>query len=176
MEEMKKQAEELIQQAYNRGRKDGYEDWKNSVFNDVTIDTESFIKQGHDEAWEAVRKISKTESYKLNDIFGEGWFLDIFNKFSASEVIEKLHKYEKKQEEDKIKVGDEVVLTDDSPYGNTNRRAVIIINDDDKKFPYYIMLANGDTDWIEKDEIDRKTGRTFPEIVEVLKKLKEDKE
>lgn len=203
-EGMKRQAEELIQQAYNRGfgdgyekhdqelieqaynrgfeegykkgRKDGFEDWKD----DITIDAKSYIERGRDEAWEAARKLVGTGYKECNEIFCNGTSTietndDIFARYTASEAIEKLNKFmEALKKQDEIKVGDEVILTEDSPNGeNTNRRAVILINDGDKKFPYYVMLGNGDTEWMEKDEIDHKTGRNFPEIVEVLKKLKE---
>lgn len=87
MEGMKKQAQELIEQAYKRGFKDG---------------RRNGIEEGRYEAWEALKKISEMEGYKLYDIFKE---------FSASEVVEKLRAYEKRMEQEenkKIKVGDEI--------------------------------------------------------------------
>lgn len=81
-------------------------------------------------------------------------------------------KVEKKEEEDnEIRVGDEVILNAKSSYGQ-NKKAVIISLDDDS-YPYHVMIGDGSTEWIRRDVIDRKTGRNFSQIVEVLKKLRE---
>ena len=112
-EGMKKQAQELIEFAYQRGVKAGHEEMQNQMHEHWERKQKELIEQGRNEAWSAAKKISETESYKLYDIFEEGWFFNIFNKFSASEVIEKLraHEEQKKQEEDfEIHVGDEVLM------------------------------------------------------------------
>lgn len=187
MEEMKKQAEELIQQAYNRGykvgkeegRKDGYEDWKNSVFNDVTIDAKSFIEQGRDEAWEAVKKLYLSEDFGglpvdvVRKIFGIEceWLSDIFKKYSASEVIDKLRKYEEqtKEEDEKnneFKVGDVVKLNDHSAVitwcDGDHWNGICVQGTDSSQVGMTYCHIKYD-DWT-------KTGETIPEIVKMLKK------
>ena len=79
--------------------------------------------------------------------------------YSASECIEKIRQYE--QEKEKIHIGDEVI----SPDGEG---VVTEISDRIVR----IMYSNG-SGYIIKPEELTKTGRHFPEIAEVLAKMKE---
>ncbi len=173
-EGMKKQAQELIEQAYQRGFKAGQE----KAF---VVDSNKFKEQGRDEAWEAAKKIylpikdGGLFEEEIQKIFGVELFTTILKEFSVSEVIEKLRAYEEqeKQEEDKeIHVGDEVILNAKSSFGANTKAIVIAI--DKATYPYRIMDKDSDTDWVGRDEIDHKTGRHFPEIAEVMKKMMED--
>ena len=159
MEEIMKQAQELIQQVYKCGFKDGRKDG---------------IEEGRNETLEAVKKIYLSVDYgglsddELYDIFREGCLFDIFNKFSASEVIARIKDYDekKKQEENKIKVGDVVKLNDHSAvvtYCDSDHWSGICIqgiDDSEVGMTYHAMQYYGWT----------KTGETIPEIVKVLKK------
>lgn len=170
-EGMKKQAQFLIDQAYQKGYKTGTEDADVTMFSQKS----KLIEQGRNEAWEAMRTIVGLG--EPLDVCGAAGFRNFVCGVSASEAIEKLHKYEekKKQEENEIHVGDEVVINENAISSfKPNTKAIVIMIDGCSDYSYNVIIANGDTDWVGKDEI-RKTGRTFPEIVEVLKKLKEDK-
>lgn len=175
-----KQAQELIEQAYQRGykvgREAGYEDWKNSAFNDVTIDAESFIEQGRNETWKAVKKIYLSiddgglPSDEVKKIFGMDYCYDIMTKFSASEAIAKIKAYEqKKQEEDKIEVGDEVRWLKNTDYVGIvtyvdyQNNMIWIMGHDGRHFI-------GGSHEIEKYE---KTGRHFSDMDELIKKMQE---
>lgn len=173
-EGMKKQAQELIEQAYQSGFKDGQG-------NTLAIDSEKFIEQGRDEAWEAARKLmlsSEGDGGLPNDIiekiFNGSMYYDVLKNCSASEAIEKIRKYEEKkqEEEQEIRVGDEVILNEKLSF-EPNKKA-IVISEGDHSWPYNVMFKNGDTNLVSKIDIGRKTGRTFPEIVEVLKKMQEE--
>ena len=178
-EGMKKQAQELIEQAYNRGFKAGQE-------NALAVNSNKFVEQGRNEAWEAARKFylpikdGGLFAEEIREIFGVESFATILKEFSASEAVERLRVYEneeqeKQEKDEEIHVGDEVILNANSSFGANTKAIVIAYYKDDKAmFPYSVMIKDGDTDWVDIDEIDHKTGRHFPEIAEVLNKLKED--
>lgn len=184
-EGMKRQAQELIEQAYQRGFKAGQE-------NALVVNSDKLIEQGRNEVWEASRKIYLSEdngglpANEIRKIFNVEWYSSIIREFSASEVVAKLRAYEWQMEQEaqkekeaqkadeEIKVGDEVILDVNSAF-DTNSKAIVISKDGNVMFPYNVMIATGDTDWVDRDDISGKTGRTFPEIVEVLKKMQEDK-
>lgn len=117
-------------------------------------------EKGLSDAWEAARKIWKYDTTTLKAIFGEGIMrMDWFMKFTASEAIEKLKAYEQEQEE--IKVGDEIVAAS----GKAVVLRVLDVN------AYYVYK---DATWgVMRCEELVKTGRHFPEIAEVLQKMKE---
>lgn len=161
-EEMKKQARELIEKAYQRGYKAGQE-------NSLVVDSDKYIEQGRNEAWEAAKKIA---SYAIPlSIFGlntrNGGFSSPLNScetMKASDVIEKIIAYEeKKKQEEEIRVGDEIEL---------NEVKVIVTKTNGK----YFDGAGCDGGVYSRRELSlwKKTGRHFPEIAEVLKKMKEN--
>lgn len=166
---IKKQMNELIAQTYQRGYKAGresdFEEWTK------TIDINSLVEQGRNEAWEAIKKMfSGLSAIDLIEIFNECHVEQIVNVFSATEAVEKIRAYEdqKKQEEDKIKVGDEVIPI----YGMSEPFVAITVDND----AVYGFDKNGDCRGASKKETPfKKTGRTFPQIAEVLKKMQEDK-
>lgn len=87
-------------------------DYINEHFGQLQDDA---CQRGLDEAWETARKLvfSKDNGgldvHDLSKIFGSKSVNYVLKKYSASEAIEKIKAYEKKQKaEDDIKVGDEV--------------------------------------------------------------------
>ena len=102
---IKKQAQELIYQAYQKGYKAGQE-------NALVVDSDKFREQGRNEAWETARKIMSQNDASwgmkdMKEIFGLSYSTDIMLDLKASEAIEKIRAYEqKKKEADEIKVGD----------------------------------------------------------------------
>lgn len=177
---MKLQAQELIEQAYQRGYKAGYEKGFKNGFDegvlhpDINI-IEKWIEQGRNEAWEAAGRLVAMEYWKVNDILSDGVLdiktdEDIFIRLTASEAISKIEAYEqKKQEQDEIKVGDEVAFHhEDRP--DTVMFVTKVAEDG------FIdgMDAKGNL-YAEKNPKNwTKTGRHLNEIVEVLKKMQED--
>lgn len=177
-EDMKKQAQELIEQAYQRGykagREAGYEDWKNSAFNNVTIDAESFIEQGRNDAWDAARKLFLNEEHgglkqeEFVSLFDGKRPVMVLAYTSATEAISKIKAYEeqKQKEADEIHIGDEVIPVD----GITEPFIAIAVDNG----VVYGFDKNGTYRGASKAEIDfKKTGRHFDEIAEVLKKMQE---
>lgn len=102
---MKRQAAELIEQAYQRGYKSGQE-------NALTVDSDKFREQGRNEAWELAYRLVFNQG-NIRDVFDVEALGRIFETYSATEAIEKIREYEERQKEDnKIKVGDEVELNE----------------------------------------------------------------
>lgn len=138
--------------------------------NKMTDDYYIGVKVGVDLAWDAAKKIILArEDGGLFDydtrkaVFGCGNYMAL-KKYSASECIEKIRKYE--QEQDEIKVGNEV-------NGKGGRGIITKISNDGDHFN--IMWENGSTGYYMIEDF-KKTGKHFPEIAEVLRKMQEEKE
>lgn len=171
-EGIRKQAGELIEQAYQRGFKNG----ENSRIDECAKALDEAVIAGRDEAWEAARTIidfwfnvaycDPNKLAQLLDIdahIGDCVFEKFFEQFSASEAIEKIKAYEeKKQEKDEIRVGDEVTY-----HGDTGIVTSIISDD------IYVLLNDG-CYMVRTSEVYLiKTGRHFDVFAEFFKKLKE---
>ena len=85
--------------------------------------------------------------------------MDFFMKFNASEAIAKIKEYEDSKQE--IKVGDEVI---------TASGKAVVMGVGPVHFEY--VYADGSHGYDEVKNV-KKTGRHFPEIAEVLQKMKE---
>ncbi len=121
-------------------------------------------KYGKHDAWEAAKKIWKYDKTTLKAIFGErvmrmDWFM---MNLTASEAIEKLKAYEQEQE---IKIGNEVETVKDG----VRYTVLSAVND-----VYHVLGDNGKIYIYTGRNKLRKTGRHFPEIAAVLKKMKEE--
>jgi len=125
-------------------------------------------QEGLSDAWEAARKIWENDMDTLQEIFG--WVpmrMDVFLKYTASECIEKIRQYEQRQEE-QIQVGDEVENTQTGVKfivthlwkNNRGEQGVSGFNQECSAFSTTLSLVV-------------KSGRHFPEIAEVLEKMKE---
>ena len=143
----------------------------------VRKDYDAFYEQGLADAWDAARKICLNECdggmtpTEVNKIFGVGFYRDALLEYSASEAIEKIRQYEQEKEE-QIQVGDEVK----GKYGTTAGMLGIVTRLDDALQNYNVVWSDGSTicftGYRERGDVV-KTGRHFPEIAEVLQKMKE---
>lgn len=116
-EGIRKQASELIEQAYQRGYTAGYSKAENDYYAKTEDDRQSSYELGLNMAWEAARKIVEYGRIKCNVILGDGVIpienrVDPFIRLTATEAIEKIRAYEeKKQEEDeRIEIDKEKVM------------------------------------------------------------------
>ena len=135
---------------------------------DVKSKTNAAYRKGLEDAWEAARKIvlSREDGGMFDyegrkSVFGCGNYMAL-KKLLAQEAIEKIRQYE----QEKIKVGNEV-------NGKGGRGTITKISDDGDHFN--VMWENGSTGYYMIEDF-KKTGRNFPEIAEVLKKMQEEKE
>lgn len=162
IEGMIKQMDECLHHAYDRGYKQGAE--KDTAFEGY--------KQGLLEAWECAKKILNMDEPTIDDVFGEKVMLykQIFEKYSASEVIYKIKKYEAEKEKrcSEIQVGDEVYFDD------KGRKAVVTRVMDDNDL-YNILFYNGDTNCVGRKFL-AKTGRHYNGIENILYEMKGENE
>ena len=126
-------------------------------------------QRGLNDAWDAARKITGSvmdgcfNYNELNVLFGSKYPESIINKYSAYECIEKIRQYEQEQQ---IQVGDEVV------FYNGEKCVVTVVEDGQvaevmDKGGFSMRMDDGLRNSM------KKTGRHFPEIVKVLKKMQE---
>lgn len=128
-------------------------------------------KRGLSDMRDALKRIEKAEC--VDDLVSLGFDVEtasgwskaielLFEKYSPSEIIEKIRQYE--QTKEKIQVGDEVA-TDAG-----NRASVLYENPDGTQV--FVFKSDGTAAWWTKSALHR-TGRNFPEIAAVLEKMKE---
>lgn len=158
-------------------RKEAYEDGYKTAKVQCNIQAEKDLREvgerhyqkGLSDAWDAAKKIYLPVEYggipadALRQIFNNKSASGIFKKVSASEAIEKIRQYEqeKKEKEEQIQVGDEVII-------RYKKAVVTEITDSFVRIMYsdgsgYALFSKNMT----------KTGRNFPEIAEILAKMKE---
>ena len=160
---------------YDHGKEDGYADGKaDTPFTDTKEAENKAYSRGLNDAWEVIKKITKDESVggysikMMQELFGQTCVYDIVHNYTPAEALVKIKEYEDKQKQDaEIKVGDEVVLNDD--YGN--EKAIVLVKDKNP-YPYSVLIQEGTNRWIKENAIERKTGRHFDQIAEVLKELR----
>lgn len=154
--------EQIRKEAYEEGYKDGLQ----LNIDDARLKEE--YQQGLNDAWEAARKIIGMPESDLLDLF-DGVYstlctsVQVILKYDAFDSIHRIKKYEDSKLE--ITVGDEVKTED----GLKMVIAALINKDfaglsDDGKFMFG-----------ELDGTITRTGRHFPEIATVLKKMRGEK-
>lgn len=150
--------------AYDKGYEHGLKD-----------NSEEAYQKGLDDAWECARKIlNAVVPYDCWNMGGYNHISHAIKCYSASEAIEKIRQYEEqKKAEEEIKVGDEVIFNRDAPF-----KVIVtcVKHSGGKPLDYTVMANNGLMwDYVKPNEIT-KTGRSFPQIAEVLKQLQEGEE
>lgn len=181
--------EQVKADAYSEGLKDGkavtLANEQNNAFNDgykKCLDDMELVRKkerdrGYDDgyqsgladAWDAARKICLNTCdggmtiAEIAKIFDVSYYRDAMKKYSASEAIEEIRAYEQaqKEKEEQIQVGDEVI---------TASGKAVVMGVGPVHFEYF--NADGSSGYDEVKNV-KKTGRTFPEIAEVLRKMKE---
>ena len=148
-------------EAYEKGVQDTKQHWVDAP---RTCAYKLGYENGLNDAWEAARKIIHMPEGDLLNIFTECYSavctsVQVFLKYDASECIEKIRQYEQEHDSE-IKVGDEV---DDGDIGIVTR----VFNNG-----FYVMWPDGTSGFHDRKGF-RKTGRHFPEIAEVIKKMRE---
>lgn len=163
--------EQVRKEAYENGYENGFIAGHLKAEKSGQSFYEDGYKRGLADAWEAARKIGSNSICSLEEMgfdfsqcavddYNPSWF--VVKNYSASEAIEKIRAYEQRQEE--IKVGDEV----EAMAGNA---VVIEVIDGGQTVRY--MYPDTITGRNKACNVTR-TGRHFPEIAEVLQKMKEE--
>lgn len=159
--------EQVRKEAYEEGKKQAKVQAELDICHDIEKVAKENYKAGLADAWEAARKIvtMPDRDFINSDILDLDPGESIFTKYTASEAIEKIRKYEQEQEE-QIQVGDEVIAT-------SGKAVIVSINDDKDKARY---IYHDSTLGFDKVCNLSKTGRHFPEIVAVLEKMRGEQE
>ena len=176
-----KEAMTNVRNAYDRGYKQGFKDGedieqKNGAVTKVEVAKMEY-ERGLNDAWEAARKIMLCKSkgglgyevvlkiFQQANITGTEHF-DILHEWPASEAVAKIKKYEEKQKESEkeFKIGDEVITYD---------RKFVVLGIDSGEWYNLWCLDDGLTyDNICSKNLT-KTGRSFPQLAELFKQMKE---
>ena len=155
--------EAIRDEAYEKGVQDTKQHWVDAPRSCAyRLGYENGLKA----AWDAARKISTMDSPTRDEIFGLVITSNIIDENSASEAIEKIRQYEHEQEE--IRVGDEVIGIFSS--GEHTKPFVITKGNSD----YYFGIYSDSGEFCQGGLKLQKTGRNFPEIAEVLKRMQEE--
>lgn len=159
--------EQVRKEAYDKGLSDS----KNQDTKDFADMYDCGYNEGLKDAWEVAGKICVMDSRTRDEIFREVITTNIIEHNSASEAIEKIQQYEQNQEE--IQAGNEIKCD--------NERYVVLqkyLNDIDEPMAVLFNIKDGKTSVFHlyngNGAIFEKTGRHFPELVEVLKKMREE--
>lgn len=128
-------------------------------------DTEEAYQRGLNDAWECARRVvlnageGGIDAEELYDMFPCGCY-NIFNGYSVQEVMKRIE-----DQKDVIKIGDEVKFNHDDIKAT-------VMDKSDKEDMWWLYTENGCIEeW--QDAYFRKTGRTFPQIAEMLKAMQE---
>lgn len=159
--DMEKVREEAFKNGYDAACKDI----------DIKSKTNAAYRKGLEDAWETAKKIALDkedgglDTVAYCEIFGYGkGFGTVLKTFTASEAIEKIRQYE--QEKEEIQVGDEVEI-------KCGVSPAIYMQGTNGADEIYLLFNDGSCGVHSRSEIECKTGRHFPEIAEVLAKMKE---
>ena len=153
-------------EAYEKGVEDTKQHWTDAP---RSCAYRLGYENGLNDAWDAARKIAKLNTDEQKRLFGCFGIYFIAHEFSAHEAIEKIRQYEQEQEQ-QIQVGDEVIGIYSS--GEQTKPFVITKWDSD----YYFGIYRDSGEVCQGGLKLQKTGRHFPEIAEVLRKMQEEKE
>ena len=139
------------------------------------VDVEKAYQRGLNDAWECARRLlfnvedGGMSTSELCEIFHRNGFYNILKDYSAQEVMKRIEDHEKQK--DAIKVGDELEQITNS--GNPTGVSCIVTNIGDDKFNGITEDGKAVTCSSQIYRWWRKTGRTFPQIEEVLKAMRE---
>lgn len=158
-----------IRKSYDKGYKDGKAD---TPFTDTEEAEKKAYNKGLNDAWELVKRIESTPedggltNKQIVEVFGQYWSsFELYRMFSPGEAMNLMKAYEDKQKQDaEIKVGDEIVYSDGIKgvvVGISNTVGQISVLNNKYDVPQLLVKSRA-----------KKTGRTFPQIAEVLAELR----
>lgn len=163
------------ERVYRKGYKNGYKDGKNVVEipEIAKRDISDAYNKGLNDAWKLVKRIESTPedggltNKQIAEVFGQYWSsFELYNSFSAEEVLDLYKRWEDKQKQDaEIKVGDEV-------YSDAFDDKGIVTHITADKVSCVCIICNGSTMMRVGLHGLHKTGRHFDAIAEVLAELR----
>ena len=136
--------------------------------------TDKSYQDGLSDAWECARKIILCQSKggfsadAYTKIFGyDLTTYEVLKNYTASEALTKIKEYEEKENE--IKLWDEVIIKKSS-YGYAGHKGIVV--DVQCTDEVQVLLKPGVTYYYDTAKIKR-TGKSYPELANILNQLKE---
>ena len=166
------------EQAYQKGLDDAWEACRKmeymlfnepqfkECFGDIDFYT-VVTKKSASETLQKIREYEEKQTEKNCDNCAHDPETDDFSKYCKGCINS--NNWQSKQDVGEIKIGDEVIFKEPD-YPDTKGVVIQVDNKAGYKYPYNLMLDNGDSQWSEEGSIT-KTGRHFPEIEQVLKAM-----
>ena len=136
------------------------EDYPKQAYTD-TLRMDVYCK-GLSDAWEAAKKLARMDTETSENVTGYFGLFRIMENLTPMQAIEKIRQYE---QEKRFCVGDE--------FENETGKRFVILKMDGTEIERYMDWEGKTYCMIAKYKVIRKTGRHFPEIAEVLRKMKE---
>lgn len=167
---LRKQTNECLDAAYNKGFEDGKKHAINELPELANKENEIY-NDGYDNALEDFEKLFIHE-HDYEEFFEDTYgskdpdynLYDLVAKYGAKKVLNDFKKWQKKKHEEEIKVGDEVVVTSVGFKG-----IVLSIYSNER---YRVIYKDGIISNEGKNTLKR-TGRHFDELQQLLDKMKE---
>lgn len=116
-------------------------------------------KRGREEAWEFIKEIGKMSDDDMVVCFGTSIIVNL----SYAEARAKYEAWKKKKDE--IRIGDEIY--------DSRVKGIITYVDNSGADVFYEVVAQNGVTYVVSGEEAKKTGRTFPEVAELLEKMRE---
>lgn len=153
-----------LRTAYDKGYNQGVKDF------DLILATskkeEEGYKRGMEDAWACCKRFLNSDDKVCDKIFGVSGWADFLDQ-SPSDAIEKFKEYDRKHydlpESEEINIGDEIICN------GVNIKAVVFKILDNTHYKCF-SLEHGVT----TEEGVVKTGRRFPEMVELIERMKNE--
>ena len=137
-----------------------------TIINKLTPFTEPNREAIEDEVWKFAKKIGSFNGlakHELDECFGHTTIQGVMTTYDT--YREAKREYEKwKKSKEKIRVGDEVIIKSDGVKG--------VVLDEDLCGEFFVFTENECCETYRKIHFE-KTGRHFPEVAELLKKMRE---
>lgn len=168
LDDRKKEIEKARKEGYDEGVKDG----QKGKISELLIDTYTL---GLNDAWECAIKIVNSplsDAKIMEELFNTTLPEDVLPTISASEAIAKIKEYEEKEKENKINIGDEVKIIDPNVLRKGEKG--VVTRAVTQAGYVRIMFSDGYENSYQTKSIE-KTGKSYPELANVLEQLKGDK-
>lgn len=179
MNSAKYNIETQIYRAYQQGYEDAKSELGKNIINLTHEERDIAYQQGLEDAWEAARKLAVSSregglaAEIVTEIFDGLSYYMVLKDVSASEAIAKIKEYEQ-QKQDTIKVWDEVYSEIDDLRFIVTR--IITSKHMDITVKRYEGICTDGACYDNLPEDIVKTGRTFPQISEVLAEMRGESE